>query len=472
MIRFGMLLLTIAITTPSAAILHAADNDFRAGVAVRDITPPIGYRMSGYFYERGSTGTLDPLQAKALVLAQGDTQAALVFCDLIGLGRNVSDRARELASKETKIPASNIVIAATHSHTGPLYAGVLRDYFHAQAVAKHGHDPAEQGIDYPAVLAKQIAAAIVAAQANLQSVTLAGVQAEQRGLSFNRRFHMKDGSVRFNPGRNNPDIVRVAGPIDPELNLLTFRGKETLLATLAVFALHLDTVGGTEYSADYPHHFARLARTPKSSADELLLFGAGTCGDINHINVTQADQPKGQAMAEHIGTTLSATLRQAVEKSQTLKPQLAVRSSLVVCPLQKYESEAIAKAQANMSKVGGKELSFLDQVEACKIVALQNRPKDNLNCEVQVFRLSNSTAIVCLPGEVFVDLGLAIKAASPFEHTIVIELCNDAPGYIPTKKAFAEGSYETVNSLLAPGGGELLVEEALKLLKALYKPAA
>ena len=71
------------------------------------------------------------------------------------------------------------------------------------------------------------------------------------------------------------------------------------------------------------------------------------------------------------------------------------------------------------------------------------------------------------PREVFVDLGLAIKRGSPFARTLVIELCNDNPAYIPTKKAFVEGSYETVNSLIEPGGGEALVETALRLLKEL-----
>ena len=72
-----------------------------------------------------------------------------------------------------------------------------------------------------------------------------------------------------------------------------------------------------------------------------------------------------------------------------------------------------------------------------------------------------------LPGEIFVELGLAIKRRSPFKTTIVIELCNDAPGYLPTRKAFVEGSYETVNSRIESGGGEALVEAAVELLEAL-----
>ena len=98
-------------------------------------------------------------------------------------------------------------------------------------------------------------------------------------------------------------------------------------------------------------------------------------------------------------------------------------------------------------------------------LALWNQTRRAL--EVQTFRLSEDTAIVGLPGEIFTDLGLAIKAASPFKNTLVIELCNDNITYVPTRKAFAEGSYEIVNSRVAPGGGEILVETAVRLLKEL-----
>jgi hypothetical protein len=98
---------------------------------------------------------------------------------------------------------------------------------------------------------------------------------------------------------------------------------------------------------------------------------------------------------------------------------------------------------------------------------LQERGTEKWPLEVQVFRLSRDVAIVTLPGEVFVELGLAIKSASPFATTLVIELTNDSPAYVPTKKAFAEGSYEIVNSRIQPGGGEQMVEAAIRLLKEL-----
>jgi neutral ceramidase len=121
--------------------VSATSQQLQAGVAVADITPPLGYRMCGYFNERLSTGVLNPLHAKALVLRQGDTRAALVFCDLIGLSPDVSQRARRQVERETGIPAESILLAGTHSHTGPLYFDALRDYLHEKAVAKRGKDP-------------------------------------------------------------------------------------------------------------------------------------------------------------------------------------------------------------------------------------------------------------------------------------------------------------------------------------------
>jgi hypothetical protein len=135
-------------------------------------------------------------------------------------------------------------------------------------------------------------------------------------------------------------------------------------------------------------------------------------------------------------------------------------------PLRKVSETQIAAARANTPKIGGKELPFLSQVETVSTLDLSRRGS-TLDAEVQVFRLHPDLAIVLLPGEIFVELGLAIKAASPFKHTLVMELSNDNPAYIPTEKAFKEGGYETVNSRIVPGGGERLVSEALRLLKSL-----
>jgi hypothetical protein len=443
---------------------RAAD-ELRAGTAVTDITPPIPFRMSGYFNERVSTGIKDPLQAKAVVFQQGDQSAAFVFCDLVGVPRDIAGAARAEASAATGIPAANIAVSATHSHTAPLYYGALSDFFNQRNIAKFGRDPYDPA-EYRAKLVKQIAAAVVIAKKALAPVELKAGYATEDRISFNRRFHMKNGTVQFNPGELNPNIVRAAGPIDPQVGIvsITKRGEDKPEAAIVSFAMHLDTLSGTEYSADYPKFAEDLLRKSFGS-DFTLLFGAGTCGDINHIDVRTTERRKTPELGQMLGETVVKALQDGL--SPVEEPSLAVRTTAVQAPIQSYSEGEVEQARKNLELVGTRELPFLSQVEAYKIVDLQRQPGDSVPLEVQAFRLNKETAIVTLPAEVFVEIGLAIKAASPFKTTLVIELTNDSIGYIPTQKAFAEGSYETVNSRIVSGSGEKLIEAATRLLKEL-----
>jgi neutral ceramidase len=472
--RRRMLVCVVSLAVMGARLVHGADGRasdqpakaveaLRGGVAVVDITPPVPYRMSGYFSERLSTGIKDPLFAKAMYWEQGPVRAAIVVCDLIGIDAHVARAVRTQAAAETGIPIEHLAIAATHSHTGPLYAGAMRDHFHQQAVAAHGTDPAEI-IDYRQELTQRLVEVIGTAQRSAVPMVIRSGVVEEPRLSFNRRFHMRDGSVVFNPGQQNPEIVRVAGPIDPEVGLIEMTGlaDQQPIGLFTAFALHLDTVGGTEYSGDYPAVLQRQLRA-QYGPDFLSIFGAGTCGDINHVDVSI----RGRRSAEQIGTLLSETVLQALPRLAPVEPSLAVRSGTVAVPLQSYSSEEIAQARKDLAHVGDGAVPFLDRVRTNKIVEVSRRSASELPIEVQVFRLSRDTAVVTLPGEVFVELGLAIKQQSPFATTLVVELTNDKPAYLPTVKAFREGSYETVNSLIAPGGGEAMVDLAVRLLKEL-----
>lgn len=455
-----------------AGLLSAAASGaepFAAGAAVVDITPPLGYRMAGYYSERRNTGTHDPLLAKAIVLAQGGVKAALVECDIVSMPAEVSSQARAAAEKATGIPVKHISVAATHSHTGPLFSGPLAKLWSEQASAKKENDGAAS-FDYPALLVKKVAAAIEQAAKNVRPVKLSAGSAEETRLAFNRRFHMKDGTVRFNPGRNNPDVVRPAGPIDPAVNILLFADQATgqSLASVANFALHLDTVGGTEYSADYPF-FVQQQLQAAMGHPFVSIFVTGTCGDINHIDIHNNNPLKGIGETERIGNALGdavfAAIPTLVVQSQ---PSLAVRQKMIEVPAQHFSDSDIAKAKERMAKIGTRDLTFLEQVEANKIVDVSQRYSNGkAPIEVVAIRLSHDAAIITLPGEVFVELGLAIKQASPFKTTLVVELANDCPAYVPTKKAFAEGSYEIVNSRVAPGGGEKMADLAIGLLKEL-----
>ena len=458
----------VAVVACLALFAAPASAQMQAGIARVDITPPIPFRMSGYFYERLSTGTKDPLFARAIVFEQGEETAAFVFCDLIGVPLDVADPARKQASAATGIPVEHIAVTGTHTHTGPLFFTALHDSLHERAAAMHGKDPYDSA-PYREQLAENIAEAVKQAKAALAPIELKAGFANEDRVSFNRRFHMKDGTVRFNPPINSPDIVRPAGPIDPQVGviLLSKPGAEQPSAGLVSFALHLDTTGGTSYSADYVKSLEDTLRG-KFGGDFSLLFGTGTCGNINHRDVSKQEQRR----ADTIGPMLGESILNAVEKGQiepVAEPALAVRSRKVAAPLRSYSADQIAKAKADLPRVGSRELSFLESVDACTISDIERLKKQGYPgvLEVQAFRLSRETAIVMLPSEIFVELGLAIKAASPFKTTLVVELANDDIAYIPTKQAFGEGSYEISNSRIEPGTGEKLAEAAIELLKEL-----
>ena len=462
-IAIGNLVVVLAAITAATA-----SDELRAGVAVVDITPPIPFRMAGYFYERLSTGTKDPLHAKAVVFQQGKESAALVFCDLVGISLDVSSPARQKASKATGIPVDHIAVTATHTHTAPLFFGALHDYFHEREVAKQGKDPYDSA-PYRAELADKIASAIVQAKAALEPVELKSGYAHEDRISFNRRFHMKNGSVQFNPPTQDPNIVGPAGPIDPQVGIvsLTKPGAKEPKAAIVSFAMHLDTTGGTLYSADYPKPFEDHLKLAFGK-DFTLLFGTGTCGDINHRDVHTRQQRSTETLGEMLGETVANAIEGGKLNSGE-RPSLAVRSVKVKAPLQSFSEVEIAQAKKNMARIGTRGFPFMEAVEANKIVDVQllKAKGDSVQLEVQAFRLDQDTAIVTLPSEIFVELGLKIKAESPFKTTLVVELANDSLEYIPTKKAFGEGSYEITDSYVQPGTGEKLAEAAIALLKEL-----
>jgi hypothetical protein len=454
--RLVIVIAALAMLTGDAT---AQNGPLGVGLADIEITPPLGYRMDGYFTERLSTGTKDPLKARAIVFNQGQTKTALVVADVIGLPRALTTEVRALAAQKTGIPVANIAITATHTHTGPMFSGPRARLFSEQAAARLGADPLST-VKYPEMLRDRLVEVIVTANAGVSPASLEFVLASEDRLSFNRRYHMKDGTVRFNPGALNPDIVRVAGPIDRDLPFVLITKGGIPVGALTVFALHLDTMGGgTEYSADYPGHLERELR--REFGDGFIsVFGLGTCGDINHLDVSG----RRRLHSRLIGLQLAVDILSARPRAPIATPSLEAASALVTLPLRSVSEAKVAAARADMSKVGSAALPFLTQVEIVSTLDLASRGP-SLDAEVQVFRLAPDLAVVLLPGEVFADLGLAIKRASPFTHTLVIELSNDNPAYIPTEKAFTEGSYETVNSRIAPGGGERLVTEAIRLLK-------
>lgn len=455
--RMLLLLLLSGCAAGSAAPAEAPPLEI--GIAVEDITPPVGYRMGGYFRERFSTATLDPLRAKAIVLRQGDVRVAMVFCDLVGISIHLSREVRERAAQRTGIPSDHIVLAGTHTHTGPLMP--------------RGWLPPTEQDDYMKGLASTLVRTIEAALADCRPSRLAaGALAQSPALSFNRRYRFRDGTVRTLgpvtralPGHEPENIERADGPIDPEISVILVGDPPR--AALSVFALHLNTVGDTtvgdtRWSADFPCFLERGLRKAFGPAF-ISVFGAGCCGDINALDIAR---PKMRS-TEEIGSSLASTILAGYGRLRPLgEGALAAKSARFEWPLRRPSTEEVERARAELSR--GDELPFLKRVEATGTLDLDRAAGRPWTVEVQAFRLSRDVAIVTMPGEVFAEFGLAVKRASPFRTTLVVEMANDhAPCYVPTRRAFGQGGYEVLNSRLQPGAGEKMVEESLKLLDSL-----
>jgi hypothetical protein len=457
-------LLCLALSLSLPLSLPAAE--LTAGAAATDITPPRGCPMAGYYSARGAEGTHDPLHAKALVFEKDGTRVALVVLDLIGTTRGLVEETRRLVEKETGIPGAHVMISATHSHTGP----VLTDGSPRADALGGGSDIARE---YIKTLPGKIAEAVKLADAARKPARVFHAVGREDGLAFNRRFHMADGTVGWNPGKKNPKIVRPAGPTDPAVPVVYVEsadGKQPI-ATYANFAMHLDTVGGLYYSADYPYTLAQSLAAVKGE-DMQTLFTIGTAGDINHINVDDPKPQKGHGEAARIGTRLAAEVLRTYER---LKPAadgpIRVTTETVELPLAPITPEDVTVAKAVVAEVraGTKPApKFLDQVKAFKTIDVANRLGKPLAVEVQVISLGDDLAWVSLPGEIFVELGLSIKAGSPFRTTILAELANGSVGYIPTRVAYPQGNYEVVSARCAEGSGEKLVDAALGQLRAQF----
>lgn len=453
-----VMLLCVAATTARA--------ELQVGAAAVDITPKVGTPMAGYYSLRAAEGVHDPLFAKVIVLDDGSQRAALVGLDLISTTPWMTEETRRLVEERTGIPGEHVMLTATHAHTGPILSRSNRRYDVFGATN-------DLAVQYMERLPDRIAEAVHQAVERLEPATVSTASGVEEQLAFNRRFFMTNGKVGWNPGKLNPRIVREAGPVDPEVPVVYFSDADgNPLATYVNYAMHLDTVGGTEFSADAPATLAGLLAAVKGD-DMVTLFTPGCCGDVNHINVRSGAPQKGHAEAARIGTHLAANVLRSYERLQPVaSTPLRVRREVIELPLPEVTEADVAAAEETLRKFkdpeGGRRPPFREVVNAFKVVDVAERDGEPYQVEVQTIALGDAVAWVSLPGEIFTELGMTIKRGSPFERTIVAELSNGSVGYIPNREAYPQGEYEVISTRVAAGSGELLVDTALDSLRELY----
>ncbi len=434
----------------------------RAGAARGRITPQLGCHIAGYFHDRLAADIHDDLYAKALVLENGENALAIVVCDLIALPQADVEAAREQATRLTGIPGGHIFISCTHTHFGPATCSVLGT-------------PRDE--TYMAHAAERIAESVRLAQLRLRPAELGVAAAAAPGETFNRRWHMRDGSVRanFQIGHVNPDALYPAGPTDPEVVVLAVREREgPPIALLANYSLHY--VGGPydrSISADYFGSFDRALQ--RLAGCELVgILANGCCGDVNNIDISrpQPEMPHPFYQTERVANVVAAAAYGAWQGLRGFdydaNPALASTRETVSFRRRRSSSDDLAAAQALAAQPMPEEGSpeFLAWIYAREALAVDLEPLEQ-PAPLMALRVGR-LGIVGLPGEAFAQYGLTIKQLSPFAHTMTVELANGYLGYLPTEGALVEGSYETqlARSAKAAQGTEgTMVEGALAALR-------
>jgi neutral ceramidase len=419
--------------------------DFKCGTATSVITPFLDVPLAGYYYPRSADGVHDDLLAKAVIFDDGRQRIVLVACDIVDMNRKVSAAARSRIQKQLGIPSDHILISATHSHTGPVLTS-----------------------DYMESLAHWIADSVATAHTRMKPARLYTAIEEEPSLPHYRRYLMKDGSVVTNPGFLNPNVAKPMGSIDPKVGLLCATGaQDHPLMTWVNYAMHQDTVGGTLISADYAYFLARLLDRVKGP-DMLTVFTIGAAGNINHWDVKRPGPQRGFDEARRLGEVIgAAVIRGYTHLEPITSPALNALSQFIDLKVQKSTQAEVEEARKILATPPSPDVDFtLDRVKATRVAELQGKGWNNIQAELQVLSIGQ-IAIVGIPGELFVELGLEIQKRSPFPYTYVVELANDGIDYIPTREAYEQGAYEDTSARIAAGSGEQIVDKAVEMLKRL-----
>jgi len=449
-------------------ILHvfcsAGQAALKGGCAKVNITPPLGIPLIGS-YGKPSDDILDELYAKALVLNDGNNTIAIVSVDLLYTPlEEITNPARAVIKDKLGITEENVLICATHTHSGP-------EVFTRAKVPREGRLPASQ-IDqsYLATLVKKIASSVLIAHKKMAAVRIGAAKGQIPEISYNRRTKTKDGSVKMAftlpdevttkrrateyaegtekkqipihrdsevsvlsvaKSRIEPELV--FGPIDPDVWVLRIEDANgQIVGSIVNFGCHPVCIYpslSTTISADYPAYATHVVEEIEGGT---CLFTLGTAGDIVPIK-------RGLKPCQQIGKALGA---EAVRRLQLVSTS----------------GDVVLKAIRKEIKLPTKSPPSADGT------ADVSKTTEYIDTELQVLKLGN-IYLLGLPGEILVEVGSEIKKRAGLENLFVVSLSNDTVGYVCHSQAYEEGGYEPGSGTnLAKGAGETMIEQALDLI--------
>ena len=454
-------------------------NKLSAGFSRVDITPMRGIGIAGYFKVRNAEGILDNLYARTLALSFGDKRVLLMSLDLLQIQTPVNNYYREEIAKATGLPVEAIFIHCTHTHTAP-YVDPKRGL---------DIDPSLTNPvlieEYQRFVCRRLVDGACEALEDLAPAKMGYGISRASNIAFIRRFRMKDGSVRTNPGVNNPDIVAPIGELDERVSVLRFdrEGKKSI--TMMNYANHPDVVGGNLISADWPG--LSCVALEQAIDTTYAIFFNGMQGDVNHVNVHPTkgylndlfmdfdDVARGYGHAKYMARVMAGAVMQVWDKVEYVDvDDISYVNKIVNIPSNMpTPEEAIEAHRINDLHKAGRdaELPYEGMMlttvvaEAGRMVRLEHGP-EFFPMIFSALKIGN-IALIGVPGEPFNGIGRALKEAEGWDMVIPCCLTNGSEGYFPMEDAYAEGGYEARSSNFKAGVAEKIIAEGKEILASL-----
>ncbi len=449
----------------------------QVGFARVNINPPLGIDINGYYVKRYAEGILDDLQANAVALKNGDKAVLLIALDNLGTDVNYLEIRQEI-EKRTGVPVDAIFIHCTHTHTGP--SSVVKE-----PDTEEGKKIEKLSSDYRNFLFLRCVDLATMAIADLKPAKMGYGIGNAPNVAFIRRYRMKDGSVKTNPGVLNPDIAHPIGQVDEQVSVVRFdrEGAETIVLTN--MANHPDTVGGNLISGDWPaltrHYVEKILDNTK------CIFFNGTQGDVNHVNVhpTKGDFngmfndfdgcSRGYEHTKYMAKVVTGGVLQAFDKVNYVDDdEIKFMQSTVQIPANVPDPKDLPLAEKYVKlhnegrddEIPFKAMMLTTVVaEAARMVRLKDGP------EFFPFLLSavsiGKVALIGIPGEPFNAIGRELKKSEGYDLVVPCCIVNGYMGYFPMQDSYDEGGYEARSSSFKAGVGEKIVKYGLELLSQL-----
>lgn len=433
----------------------------RGGVAAVNITPPVGSYLQGYTRGKPSIGIHLDLYAKAIVFDDGNTKAALVTTDLIGLERTHVALMREEVARWTDIPPENVMICASHSHGGPTVQGLGWDEWGWL----WGNPP---DMDYARELAKKVGGLVAMADRNLRPVAL-GFGLGEAGFNINRRRTLPEGTI-VAPNPDGPCDHRVkvlklldltqyesVGPErpapDPKAILFQFTCHPTIMA-MENLEVSPDFPGVAQTFIESAWHGGPTSGTGlPDGPGAIALFAQGCCGNIRP-NLANEDgsrfRPGTKQDAHRLGRILGAEVVKICEETEVVAGSGPIRVASASVSLDYAElpdRDVLEEVAAHGENTHSGHLDtdgrpFGDAMWARHVLSkLDEGPLPTaIDAELQAIRIGDLT-IVGLPGEVFMEIGAQIEESID-GPSLILGYANGNHGYYCTQSSYEVGGYE------------------------------